>query len=325
MIQSHLRPMSTVSLSMIPGSSKPMPVHARRQCASGASKVHPHAHRRWKAAHKRCGVSMACCDGRMTSAEVARTITSLISYGTLSTINDDGAPLGTFVTFVLDNDGCPLLRLRADAVHTANLKQRSQCTLFAHAAEAPARQLARVTLLGSVEALDDEEQIAASARHAELYRDALGVDAPHPEDTFMRLKVDKCFFVSGLGTADAEQIDGQVYQSAQPDELKDSAARMVAMYNSKRQDEVLRLAASEMGVSADQMLEAEFIWIDTKGVDFHGDALGGVSKTGRYSFPREALDELDALSLITMAAQVAWENERTYVPTMPDVVTQPVE
>lgn len=73
------------------------------------------------------------------------------------------------------------------------------------------------------------------------------------------------------------------------------------------------------------MLEAEFLWIDTKGVEFRGEALGGVSKTGRHSFQREALDELDALSLITMAAQVAWEQERTYVPAMPDVVAQPAE
>lgn len=70
------------------------------------------------------------------------------------------------------------------------------------------------------------------------------------------------------------------------------------------------------------MLDAEFLWIDTKGVDFRGDALGGVSKTGRYSFSREALDELDALSLITMAAQVAWEEERAYLPKMPDAVAQ---
>lgn len=298
---------------------------ARLQRRSGVPQVRPHAPRLHGDATKRLQKAVACYGSRMSSAEVARTITSLLSYGTLSTITKDGSPLGTFVTFVLDDDGCPLLRLRADAVHTSNLLERSQCTLFVHAAESPARQLARVTLLGSVEALSEEEALNASARHSELYRDALGVDAPHPDDTFMRLKVEQCFFVSGLGTAQAEQIDGDTYRAAEPDELKDCAARLVKMYNSERQDEVLRLAASEMNVSADQMLEAEFLWIDTKGVEFRGEALGGVSKTGRYSFQREALDELDALSLITMAAQVAWEQERTYVPTMPDVVAQPAE
>jgi hypothetical protein len=71
-----------------------------------------------------------------------------------------------------------------------------------------------------------------------------------------------------------------------------------------------------------QMLDAEFLWIDTKGVDFKGEALGGVSTTGRFAFARQALDELDALSLITMAAQVAWEDERSYTPQVPDTVSQ---
>jgi hypothetical protein len=80
--------------------------------------------------------------------------------------------------------------------------------------------------------------------------------------------------------------------------------------------------ASEEGTLV-QILDAEFLWIDTKGVEFKAEALGGLSQTGRYSFVREALDELDALSLITMAAQVAWENERAYTPTIPTAVSQP--
>lgn len=186
---------------MITVTSKQMPIVVRPRRRFGVVK-HRHCAR-----HKYSNMeeqnfpqrSAPCCHSCMSSAEVARTITSLLSYGTLSTITEDGSPLGTFVTFVLEDDGCPLLRLRADAVHTSNLKHRSQCTLFIHAAESPARQLARVTLLGSVEPLREDESLSASARHSELYRDALGVDAPHPDDTFMRLKVEKCFFVSGLG------------------------------------------------------------------------------------------------------------------------------
>lgn len=142
---------------------------------------------------------LVLAEGRKSSAEVAKTVTSLVTYGTLCTSTDDGLPLGTFVTFVLDDQGCPLLRLRKDAVHTSNLEARSKCTLFAHAAEAPARNLARVTLLGAVESLEEEESRQVAARHADIYRDAVGVDAPDPDDTFMRLKVDECFFVGGLG------------------------------------------------------------------------------------------------------------------------------
>lgn len=54
-------------------------------------------------------------------------------------------------------------------------------------------------------------------------------------------------------TAEAEQLEGAAYRDAQPDELKECAARLVNMYNSERQDEVMRLAASKMNVSTDQV------------------------------------------------------------------------
>jgi hypothetical protein len=74
----------------------------------------------------------------------------------------------------------------------------------------------------------------------------------------------------------------------------------------------VRQHSRQRGTVLVQILTAEFLWIDTKGVEFKAEALGGLSRTGRYPFMREALDELDALSLITMASQVAWENERSY-------------
>jgi heme iron utilization protein len=135
----------------------------------------------------------------MEPAEVARTITSLVTHGTLSTVDENGMPLGTYVTFVLDDQGCPLIRLRSDASHTANLKRNKKCTLFLHPAEMPARQLARVTLLGAVEDLGSEAVSEASARHAAIYGSAIGVDKPQRDDDFKRLDVQDCFYVAGLG------------------------------------------------------------------------------------------------------------------------------
>jgi putative heme iron utilization protein len=138
----------------------------------------------------------------MSPAEVARTITSLVHHGTLSTVDNEGCPLGTYITFVLDESGSPLLRLRSDAAHTENLRNNKRCTIFAHPSARPARQLARVTLIGEVEAMSREEAHEAAARHAEIFADAVGVDAPQPDDIFMRLRVSACFYVSGLGVRD---------------------------------------------------------------------------------------------------------------------------
>ena len=86
-----------------------------------------------------------------SAAETARTVVDLVAHGTLCTVGEDGIPLGTYVTYVLDDAGQPILRLRADAVHTANLSRDSKCSLFVQPGEHPARLLARVTLIGAVE------------------------------------------------------------------------------------------------------------------------------------------------------------------------------
>jgi hypothetical protein len=51
----------------------------------------------------------------------------------------------------------------------------------------------------------------------------------------------------------AEEIPGEVYCSAAPDELKDAAARLVNMYNTQRQDDVRNVAAGAMQVGSDQV------------------------------------------------------------------------
>jgi hypothetical protein len=70
------------------------------------------------------------------------------------------------------------------------------------------------------------------------------------------------------------------------------------------------------------MASAEMLWVDVRGVDFKGQTLTGRTDTGRFEFGRKALDEHDVLSLITMAAQVAWEKERAYTPAMPEMAVR---
>ena len=80
----------------------------------------------------------------------ARTILDIAQHGTISTMSESGLPLGTYVTYTLDTDGQPILRLRADAVHTSNLLRNPRCSLFVQPPDLPARRLARATLIGQV-------------------------------------------------------------------------------------------------------------------------------------------------------------------------------
>lgn len=55
----------------------------------------------------------------MTAAETSKTITSLVNFGTLSTLWENSTPLGTFVRYIIDDRNSKIyIRLRRDAVHT---------------------------------------------------------------------------------------------------------------------------------------------------------------------------------------------------------------
>lgn len=42
----------------------------------------------------------------------------------------------------------------------------------------------------------------------------------------------------------------------------------------------------------------------------------------RVPFYRAVIDDRDARSVLTMAAQLAWEKERNYVPPMPSIFSE---
>lgn len=81
-------------------------------------------------ASQRSDISTRQVVNKPRSAETARTIVDIVAHGTLCTSGEDGLPLGTYCNYVLDDQGLPVLRLRANAVHTANLKRSPKCSLF---------------------------------------------------------------------------------------------------------------------------------------------------------------------------------------------------
>jgi len=64
-------------------------------------------------------------------------------------------------------------------------------------------------------------------------------------------------------------------------------------------------------------------WVDRLGFDLRvwlrtGDGTPPALREVRIPFSREAADEREARSSITMMAQVAWEKERNYTPVTPN-------
>jgi hypothetical protein len=250
-----------------------------------------------------------------SAAETARTVVDLVAHGTLCTVGDDGIPLGTYVSYVLDAEGQPILRLRSDAVHTANLNRDPQCSLFVQPGEHPARLLARVTLIGKVEPVSEEVAATAAELHNTLHAGGVGVDAPQDSDMYCRLIVEKCFYVGQLsGNSAADVISGTEYKEAEADPLRTIASSLVEQMNSNRLEDVMRISSHALSVPFEDLYFSELLWVDRLGAYLKAVGQDGSSKTLRVPFAREVDDDRGVQSALTMMAQYSWEIERPYNP-----------
>lgn len=102
---------------------------------------------------------------RPSITDKARTITHVCTSGTLCTtsVMDDvqGAPFGSYVDYILDENGWPVLLLSEQSLHTVNVRSHSLVSLFCQLPRSQSKQataaLSRVTLMGSVEAVPDDQ------------------------------------------------------------------------------------------------------------------------------------------------------------------------
>ncbi len=68
-----------------------------------------------------------------------------------------------------------------------------------------------VTLIGSIQEVDEATAAEAAAAHSARFYNAMGVDAPSEHDLFFRLTIDKAFYVGGMGS----QVQAEVISAAQ--------------------------------------------------------------------------------------------------------------
>ena len=105
-------------------------------------------------------------DIRPSINDKARTITHICTSGTLCTTSAEegveGAPFGSYVDYVLDSNGWPVLLLSEQSLHTVNLKKSPSVSLFAQLPRSQgqaqsAAALSRVTIIGKIEPVPSEE------------------------------------------------------------------------------------------------------------------------------------------------------------------------
>lgn len=129
--------------------------------------------------------------------------------------------------------------------------------------------------------------------------------------TMLRIVVDRVT-VSAAGSPQ-EEVDAAAFAEAERDPLLDCAEDIIRTFNEQRPDDVAAFCRAA-GVNVTSGDDAEVVDVDRLGLDVAVRTLspyGIVENTiVRVPFERAVNSERDARSMLTMMAQVVWENER---------------
>ena len=203
----------------------------------------------------------------------------------------------------------------------------------------PRGVLSRATLLGRAEPLEAEKAAESKALFASAHLSLTGVDALREDDLFVRLHVDRVFFVCGLSSvrrvrgdsrlalsawpaqdAAAEVVTGDAYRAAAADPMRRLAPYIVRQINEERPEDVA-LFCESMGVR--DAATFSLLWLDRLGFDARAVHADGTVQNVRIPWRRPVEKEADALSQLTLLAQQLWEEApagKAYRPTPTPVV-----
>jgi len=236
-----------------------------------------------------------------THAERIRTLLSLVSVGTLSTMSrkHPGFPFGSLMPFALDFAGRPVFLISNMAMHTQNLKTDPRCSLFVGQAGADGDPLgaARATLIGHAEPVP--EQDTASVREQYLARhenSRYWVD--FTDFGFFRLQSIDIYYVGGFGVMG--WVETGDYEHSAPDPLAEVAPGILAHMNADHVDSMILLARSYAQMEAK---EATMTSVDRLGFSLRLKTKEGI-KGARINFLREVATAQEARKvLIEMVEQ----------------------
>lgn len=267
----------------------------------------------------------------MNVNEKARTVASVCTSGTLCTVSGhdgiQGAPFGSFVDYVLDDEGNPVLLMNEMSMHTINIEQNAinneqnenggvsnLVTLFTQLASETAEQsqdVSRCSFTCKVEKIpeDAEDMDAIRMRYSlsHVYADQV-MDSP--KFAFYRLLPEKIYFVGGFGVM-AKWVDVEDYKKATFDILSKEANGIVKKLNREFKD--------DLNCMAIQLLEAEKLEnvrvtnVDRLGMDVRVTRQHETRRNKlmtdeyRIGFRIPVISVEDAKSEILKVFQEAWE------------------
>jgi len=228
-------------------------------------------------------------------AERTRTLISLASVGTLSTLSrkHPGFPFGSLMPFALDPAGRPLFLISNMAMHTQNLKAEPRCSLFVTQANADGDPLgaARATLIGLAEAVPASDLASVREIYLACHENSrYWVD--FSDFSFFRLQPVDLYYVGGFGVMG--WVEATEYQDAAPDPLAGAESGILAHMNTDHVDAMILLARSHVGVEA---MEATMTSVDRLGFTVRLKTNEGM-KGVRINFPREVATPMETRTVL---------------------------
>jgi len=243
---------------------------------------------------------------RLSDASGAKTVLTLCTGGTLGTAMQEagGAGFLSHVSYVSDDDGCPLFPL-SDSQAASNLRDADAATFLAH-------DTASVALLGNVQSYDASEltpyQLNVASKSTGLSKEALAASAWH------RLVPQRVHYADPrLGVE--SWVAATEYAEATPNPLAATNSELLRKLSSKQAE--LNLFASLLeGVPSDELLSSEVLGVDQLGFDLRVETVGNAAAGGAvrrigFKLPPQNLEE--ALSYFVKLFQESWERSEGYL------------
>jgi putative heme iron utilization protein len=235
-------------------------------------------------------------------AERIRTLLSLVSVGTLSTMSrkHPGFPFGSLMPFALDLAGRPVFLISNMAMHTQNLKTDPRCSLFLGQTESDGDPLgaARATLIGHAEPVPEHDVASVRGRYLARHENSrYWVD--FTDFSFFRLQSIDLYYVGGFGVMG--WVEAEDYEHAAPDPLAEAAPGILAHMNADHVDSMILLARSYAQMEA---AEAMMTSVDRLGFSLRLKTKDGI-KGVRINFLREVATALETRKVLVEMVQQA--------------------
>ncbi|KAG7338104.1 pyridoxamine 5'-phosphate oxidase [Nitzschia inconspicua] len=270
---------------------------------------------------------------RLNVFEKAKTVASVCTSGTLCTVSShdgiQGAPFGSFVDYVLDDEGNPVLLMNEMSMHTINIEQNA---LNKDSAEATCSNLVTLftqlsdTAGSSAPQGQDVSRCSFTCRVEKIPRDAPDMDTirmryslthtyadqvmDSPKFAFYRLLPEKIYYVGGFGVM-AKWVDVDDYKVAAPDILAKDASSIVKKLNREFKSDLEGMARHLLNV--EKLEDIRVTNVDRLGMDVRVTRQQGTRRNKlstdefRVGFRIPVISVEDAKSEILKVFQEAWE------------------